>query len=345
MRRLAISLTILAIAAAACALTGCASITPSAASGGSGKLSRNGQVVIGYTAIGAAYDDLYVCDDAGVFKKNGLNVKLTTLNTASQLLAAVSSGSVQIGVGPATSTAVGILKGIKLKYIANPAPRYYLQIWGKKSIAGPDQLAGHSVAVSSPGSLSDEGLQAMLTARHLKGKVTVKYLKSIPAEVTALEHGEIDAIVSQPPNSSKTAKYGAHEIADLSQYAGAANVYTVSSNFIKDNQPTVREFIKSEEQCLSILHRDPRQAIASIEKHSGTDDKALDTSAYHYFNRIWDRSAKVSPKLIATSFAHAAAKQGASPPPESVVDRSIDNSFIDSLQSSGYIKSLYRGGT
>jgi NitT/TauT family transport system substrate-binding protein len=342
MRRIATLLTLLAIAATGGVLAGCASITPNAAAGGSGKLGKNGQVDIGYTAIGAAYSDLYVCQTAGVFQKNGLNVKLVPLNTASELLAAISSGSVQVGVGPATATAVGILKGIKLKYIANPATKYYLQIWGKKSIRSPQQLAGHTVAVSSPGGLSDEGLHVMLAKMGLTHKVTVKYLKSIPAEVVALEHGAVDAIVTQPPNGTKTRAFGDHEIMDLTRYPAAANVYTVSDAFIKDNQAIVREFIRSEEQCLAILHTDPKTSLTAIQKDSGTTNRELDLESYRFFRPIWGRTAKVQPGLIKASFDKAAAAQGSKPPPMSVVNASIDNSFIDALTSSGYVKSLYR---
>src|SRR5262245_9920920 len=116
-----------------------AALTAACGKGASDEPSMS--LTIGYTQIGAAYSDLYVCEDKGVFKKNGLDVKLTQLNSSSQLLAALSSNSVQIGAGVASSTAAGILKGVDLRYVALPMPVYYLEMWGKPDLK-PEDMKG-----------------------------------------------------------------------------------------------------------------------------------------------------------------------------------------------------------
>jgi NitT/TauT family transport system substrate-binding protein len=297
-------------------------------------------LTIGYTAIGAAYSDLYVCEDRGVFKKNGLNVKLTRLNSSSQLLASLSSNSVQIGAGVASSTAAGILRGVDLRYIALPMPKYYVEMWGKPALGSAADLKGKKVGLSSPGSLGDAAFHALLADKGLEGQVEPVYLKSVPAEVAALEQGAVDAIVTQPPNGTQTRDKGFKKILDFTEYPAAANAFTVTGQYREVNEKAVAAFVKSEVECLSILHQDKKQTIDSIRKHSGQDDMALAEYSYDFFVKLWSREPRVEPELIEAAFADAA-KETDRPVP-SDVDKYVDNSFLDKLKSEGFIDSLYK---
>ena len=296
-------------------------------------------LTIGYTAIGAAYSDLYVCQDRGVFKKHGLDVKLTRLNSSSQLLASLSSNSVQIGAGVASSTAAGILKGVDLRYVALPMPVYYLEMWGKPGLT-PETMKGKKVGMSSPGSLSDAAFHAWTKDKGLNGQVEPVYLKSVPAEVSALKQGAVDAIVTQPPNGTQTREQGFEKVMDFTKYPSAANAYTVTGQYHDENSKAVAAFVKSEVECLSILHRDRAQAIESIRKHSGQDDESLAEYSYDFFVKLWSKEPRVDPDLVRASFEVASNKTGKPVPDD--IDKYIDNSYLDKLKSDGFIDELYK---
>jgi NitT/TauT family transport system substrate-binding protein len=298
-------------------------------------------MTIGYTAIGAAYSDLYVCQDQGVFKKNGLDVKLTLLNSSSQLVAALVSNSVQVGAGTARTTAQGIMKGLDLKYVALPISHYYLEMWGKPSVTSLDDLKGKKIGLSSPGSLGDASLDAALAAKGWSASDVKKtFLKSTPAEVTALENGAVDAIVTQPPTGTQTRSKGFKKIMDFTQYPAAANAYTVKSDYLAKNNKAVAAFVKSETECLSILHKNKSEAIASIIKHSGNSNTALAEYSYDFFNPLWAKTPSVAPALIEDAFTQAVATGGGKKPADTA--KYVDNSFVDNLDKSGYIAGLYK---
>lgn len=309
------------------------------ASNAGGAAKTNMSMTVGYTAVGAAYSDLYVCEDKGIFKKNGLNVKLTLLNSSSQLLAALASNSVQVGAGVAKATAAGAMKGVDLRYVALPIPNYYLEMWGKPSISSPEAVKGMKIGLSSPGSLGDASVDAFLADKGWTNKDVQKvFLKSTPAEVTALEQGAVDAIVTQPPTGTKSRSKGFVKIMDFTKYKAAANAYTVMGGYLKSDRPAVAAFIKSEVECLSILHKDKAAAIASIRKHSGSDDLALADYSYDFFNKLWVDVPTVDPALIQQSFAEAAAESSAKAPADT--SKYVDNTLIEDLQKSGFIDSL-----
>jgi NitT/TauT family transport system substrate-binding protein len=331
-------LLIAAVSAAALLLAACGK--PAASGGGAAAGSMS--MTIGYTAIGAAYDDLYVCQDQGVFAKNGLTVKLTLLNSSSQLFAALASNSVQIGVGVAQSTAAGALNGVPLKYVALPIPHYYVEMWGKSTLtSSAADLKGKKIGLSSPGSLGDASIDAWLAEQGLTDKDIKKtFLKSTPAEVTALEKGAVDAIVTQPPTGTQTRAKGFKKIMDFTRFPAAANAYTVKADYDTTNSKAVAAFVKSEVECLSILHNDEKTAIASIIKHSGNDDPTLAKYSYDFFNPLWARTPTVDPGLLTKAFQAAAQDKGLDPPANA--DQYVDNSYVDALQKQGYIDSLYK---
>ncbi|GHH77147.1 hypothetical protein GCM10018793_24500 [Streptomyces sulfonofaciens] len=322
------------LAAAGCAVTPTASVQRASM-----------KMTVGYTAIGAAYSDLYICEDQGVFRKNGLDVKLTLLNSSSQLVAALVSNSVQVGVGATTSTAAGAmnLKGVDLRYIALPIDHYYLEMWGKRSVRPGDGVKGLKVGLSSPGSLGDAAVDSLIAHNGWRqGDIHKIFLKSTPAEVSALENGAVDAIVTQPPTGAKTRQKGFKKVMDFTSLPAAANAYTVKSDYMSANRKAVSAFVKSETECLAMLHNDKAAALRSIMKHSGVSNRSLAEYSYAFFNPLWARTPRVSPALVHDAFAATVAKGVGKMPANTGVF--VDNSYVDALRRSGFISSLYRQG-
>ncbi|GHJ41718.1 ABC transporter substrate-binding protein [Streptomyces sp. TS71-3] len=322
---------LLCLSVAGCAVTPTASVR-----------SSSMKMTVGYTAIGAAYSDLYICQDKGVFKKNGLDVKITLLNSSSQLVAALVSNGVQVGVGATTSTAAGAmnLKGVDLRYIALPINRYYLEMWGRKSVRPGDGIKGRKIGLSSPGSLGDAAIDALVKHNGWRQDDVQKvFLKSTPAEVSALENGAVDAIVTQPPTGTKTREKGFKKVMDFTGLPAAANAYTVKTDYMAANRKAVTAFVKSETECLAMLHNDRAAAVKSIMKHSGVSSRALAEYSYDFFNPLWARTPRVDPRLVHDAFAATVAKGVGEMPKDT--SSFIDNSYVDAEQRSGLIRSLY----
>ena len=106
------------------------------------------------------------------------------------------------------------------------------------------------------------------------------------------------------------------------------------------NGPAVDAFVKSEAECLSILHKNRDQAIDSIRKHSGSDDPELAAYSYDFFEPLWAKVPTVDPALMQQAFAEAAADTNAAAPTD--VSKYIDNAPLQTLQSNGFIDSLYK---
>jgi NitT/TauT family transport system substrate-binding protein len=314
MRRVVIPLA--AAAALALALAGCGGSDASA--GGVTKLK------IGYPSDVAQYADLYVCEQEGIFKKHGLDVDLTLLNTSSQLLAALASNSVQVTGGDGQAIAAGALKGAKVKMIELGIPVYFTEVWAPKSVTSMTDLEGKKVGVTAAGSVTDRATRLMLDDMGLDAKVQVVNFSSLSALESAAQNGSVDALVSGPPASAMTGKNGWHKVGDMTHYKAAAEVYTVTSGFAAEHRDEVAKFVAADTECMSFL-QNPKNRAASIKaivKYSQTDQD-LATYSYNFYRNVWNYKPVVDESLVRLTFQRAAQS-------DEVPDVSsfIDNSFV-----------------
>jgi NitT/TauT family transport system substrate-binding protein len=224
--------------------------------------------------------------------------------------------------------------------VALPIPRYYVEMWGNPTLSSTQDLKGKKMGLSSPGSLGDASLDAFLAEQGwTDNDIHKTFLKSTPAEVAALEKGAVDAIVTQPPTGAQSRGKGFKKIMDFTRYPAAANAYTVTNAYLNTHRDAVAAFVKSEVECLAMLHHDKKAAMASIVKHSGNGDPELAEYAYDFFEPVWAKTPLLDPKLVDQAFADAAVEGGSTKPSDS--SKYIDNSFVQTLQSSGFIDTLY----
>lgn len=293
------------------------------------------QIKIGYPSDTASYGDLYVCQDEGIFAKHGLDVELTLLKTSSQLVAAMSSNTVQIAGGDGRAIAGGAIKGVDLKMIEVKLPVYFVEMFGDPSIKRVEDLRGKTVGATAPGSVTDSALRLMLKDKGLTDDVTVTNLTSLPALVAAAKSGEIDALVTAPPQGVATEDQGWHKITDMTNYKTAASVYAVKGEYAKENAATVDKFVKADLECLAYLQKDANRdkSVDAIQKYTKTKDRKMVEYAYDFFKKVWVTDPVVDEDLVREAFRDAS---GGKTAPDDV-SKYIDSSFLDKARKDGFI--------
>jgi NitT/TauT family transport system substrate-binding protein len=326
MRKLLVALTSVVAAAT---LAGCGD---PAGAGGDGDVA---QIKIGYPSDTASYGDLYVCQEEGIFAKHGLNVELTLLKTSSQLVAALSSGAVQIAGGDGRAIATGALQDADLRIIELKLPRYFVEMFGDPAIKSVEDLRGKKVGVTAPGSVTDSATRIMLKDKGLTDDVELSNLTSLPALIAAAKSGEVDAIVTAPPQGVSTEDQGWHKITDMTNYETAGSVYAVTGEYAKNQSGTVDKFVKANLECLAYLQKDANRdkSIDAIQKHTKTEDREMAAYAYDFFKKVWVTDPVVDEEIVREAFVEAA---GGDPVPDDI-SKFIDNSFVDKLREDGFI--------
>lgn len=283
----------------------------------SGSSGGDDTINITYSAITAAYGNLYIEQEAGIFAKHGLKVTFNALQGSSELDAALISGHSQIGLGPAVNSASAIIKGIPLKFIDISQDTYNLRLWAAPDITSAADLEGKKVAVGAPGTESDYALTEYLKQNNVpSGSVQRVYVGTTAAEYTAVETHAASATFSAPPNDLTLQSKGFKMLATMTNTPNATVAAVVSSSWLNDHMDVAKKFYAAEVDGLTYLRSHPTQTEAAITKYTGIKNQAQVAAAYQFFLGVWSKepafdSADISAMQAAFNQAATKAKKTA----------------------------------
>jgi NitT/TauT family transport system substrate-binding protein len=216
----------------------------------------------------------YYAQEAGIFKKNGLNVELERLPGGNAVAAAIVGGSLQAGASNCMSFATSVMKGLPFTAIAPGAisdvadPISGIAVAGDSPVRNAKDLAGKVISVNSLGSTDQLAAMAWLDANGGDSK-NVQFLEIPPASAPpALAQGRIAASVMFEPFLSLGKAAGLRVIAD--PYVAIAprflaTLWIATTAWANDNKGAVRSFAKSvvEGTQWSLANQDRAVALLS----------------------------------------------------------------------------------
>jgi NitT/TauT family transport system substrate-binding protein len=339
-KTLAVLTATLAILATACGGGGTgggttASTGPAAASPSASARTCCTKVVAAYSNISADDWIPWYAFEKGIFKDNGLDVDLQSINGGAQTSAALLSNSVQIaqfGGSEALSANAG---GADLVIVANLAPVYPYKLYAQKSITSVQGLKGKKIGISNAGGSSDIATRAALKAAGLDPDKDVNIIAvgSHANRTAALLAGTIDAGVDDPPEDLELVKAGLTPLIDLAgQKLPAANTGVIMQRtFLTANKDTVQAYVDALTIARVKMKADKAGATAVLGKYFKLDNQSALDAAYDFFmNEV--TTAYLFPEV--GQFKDAVSILGAGNPNIAKVDiaKMIDSSFMQSAQ-------------
>jgi NitT/TauT family transport system substrate-binding protein len=133
---------------------------------------------IGYSAQAGAFAPIWITKEAGLFKKNGLDVNLLFIPGGPTAAAAMTAGELQAAAMAGPAIVSSNLAGSDLVMIAGIVNTFAFQLI-TDAITTPSQLKGKRVGVNRFGAAPD------IAARYALRRMGID-----PAEVTILQLGE-----------------------------------------------------------------------------------------------------------------------------------------------------------
>lgn len=297
------------------------------------------------TKVVAAYSNISADDwipwyafEKGIFKENGLDVDLQSINGGAQTSAALLAGGIQIGQFGGAEALSANAGGADLVLVGNLAPVYPYKLYAQKAIKTVADLKGKKVGVSNAGGSSDIATRSALKAAGLDPDkdVIIVAVGSHANRTAALLAGSIDAGVDDPPEDAELVKAGLNMVLDIaSQKLPAANTGIIlQRSFLNANKDTVQAYVDSIVQARVKMRADKDGSIAVLKKYFKFDDTANSAIAYDFFIAGASPVTPAYPIVDVAQFKDAVSILGASNPNISKVDISkmLDNSFMKSAQ-------------
>lgn len=303
--------------------------------GGLAQTERKTSVSLIYEAIAATNATLWLAEDARVFEKYGLDARVVHARGAVPVQALVS-GSVEFGAFSGSSALAAITAGSDLMFVAAKGNFAVMSFWVRRdaTIKTLADLRGKTIAVTRAGFATHTIARLALKSAGLTDK-EVKYLHhaGLPESFVSLDRGLVDASMGSPPRP------GFRELVDLSslKIPFLQGAIEVQRSYLQSRRDLVLNLLKGYLEAISIAKVQPERAIAAIARRMRVPaDVVRPVYAPHenvleeipYVRRdslqaIFDLTAKEQLKNIS-------------------YERLVDNSPLQQLEDSGFVKSLYR---
>ncbi len=194
---------------------------------------------ISYSAISGAMSSLWVAQEGGYFKREGLDTELLYIGGGSLLIQSMLSGDVPFAYGPSVPVINASLRGADLVLIGNTGNSLVFSIMSRPEIKQPANLKGKRVGVTRLGGSTDWALDAALKHWGLERRdLMVVQTGGMPEGLAGLIAGVFDAVVLSPPSNFKAAKAGMHELVDVGQLKiiFPNTPLSTSESFVKSNR-------------------------------------------------------------------------------------------------------------
>lgn len=288
-----------------------------------------------YSALTASNGPVWVAADQGLYDKYGLDVQIVHGRGASPIQA-LAGGTVELGHFAGASVISANLGGSDLVFVAAQTNYVVLSIWTRKDspVKNLADLAGKNIGVSAPGSATHTTTRAALR----KAGVAEKDMKfvhhgALPEIFVSLDKGLVDAGVASAPRPNF------RELVDLAtqKIPFLQGAIIVNRSYLQRERPAVLNFVKAFVEAMKVSREKPDVVIASLMKHLRIPQDVA-RGAYRSFVNVWEEVPYVRTDSVQAILDFLPKEQVKDVTPE----KYIDNSLVKELETSGFIKNLYR---
>ena len=299
---------------------------------GGGKLPA---VKLIYGAFTTSNGPIWIGEDQGLYEKYGLDLTVVHGRGATPIQA-MASGTVELGHFAGPSVIAANLGGSDLVFVAAQTNYVVLSIWTKKDspIKSLADLAGKTIGVGAPGSATHINTRIALRKAGITDK-DVKYIHhgGLPEIFISLDKGLVDAGVASAPRP------GFQELIDLAtqKIPFLQGAIIVRREYLQSQRPVVLNFLKAFVESMKIARESPDVAVVSLAKHLRTRPE-IAREAYRSFINVWEEVPYVRVESLQTILDLQPKENVKNITP----DKYIDNSLIKELETSGFVKALYR---
>lgn len=301
------------------------------------------QVTFIYTFTSGSTLPLWVAQEAGLFRKNNLDVLLVSVQGSSRGAQALLSGDADVAALGGEVVVLSALKGGNMKIFAGMVDVFPSTIFAAKNITRPEQLKGKKIAISTFGSSSDFSVRYALRNLGLNPDkdVTILQVGNQPNRFAALTSGAVEATIINPPLTLQAKRMGYQPLVDL---AASALKYPQAElvslpGYMKSREDVMRRLMRAYTESLYFIHTQKTASQKALEKFMKLNDPQVINDTIESYRNYFPKKPYPSVEAIKFVIDYLSEKQ-----PEIKKlkpDQLIEPRFVRELDESGFIDQLY----
>jgi NitT/TauT family transport system substrate-binding protein len=297
------------------------------------------KIEMALSTLSATNAPLWVARDYGLFRRQGLDVELTSMSpaAANQALAA---GSVPMTVTGGSSVSAYLAGNTEIVFIAGLMNRAHFKVMGRPEIARIEDLRGKSAGSSTAGSGASMALFESLRRFGLEPDrdVSIVYLREQPNIASALLGGAVQGGVLAPPFTQQVQGQGAHILVDMLEFniELLANNITTTRGFLEREPDLLHRFLMAYVEGIQYARDHKADTVESIIRGTRNEDRGEAESAYDSYRDLWSPwPTEGGIRTVLNNLDEPAAKTAR---PADM----IDDSILRELEQSGWLAANYR---
>ena len=262
--------------------------------------SSSAKIIVGLSSVNVAFLPVYVTEEKGFFKNEGLDVLLVLFNAGSTNLQALMGGDVQIMGSAFVETLGGRAAGFDVKNfwgICNIMP---FQLYSQPDFKSMKQAKGKRFAISRFGSLTDFLTRA--TLRHFgvdSKEVTILQIGSTPARFAALTAKGVDASIVWFPVTEIAKAQGYNKLLDLKEVfpEWPYETFAARESWLSKEKDQASRFLRAYQRGVKYTQENKNEAVRIMRKYVKMDP-AYAPAGYDEYRDSFPLNGQIAEKVI-----------------------------------------------
>ena len=308
-------------------------------------VSAQERLKLDYSSVDTSNAVWYIAQEAGLFKKHGLDTQLIYIPSTTTAVASIIAGDVSVGNAAGSGVASADVGGANLVMVAcflNTLP-YELVV--QESIKTAADLKGKSIGISRVGSASDVAARVLIKGLGLEPVKDVPILQvgGAPERAGAFKSGRIAGFPS-PPGVIQLAQGMPHRIlittADFQKRFEFPYICaTTTKPYLSAHRETVKRVLMALIESTAFFKTHKEESKKIVAKYSHQSNPAYLESSYDIVAKLYDRVPLVTREGTEVQIKEALVRK---PGATLRVEDIVDDSLVREIDKSGFIDKLYK---
>jgi len=287
---------------------------------------------------------IWVADQKGFFKKNGLNAEVIAISASTIVIQALLTGEVDFIIAPSATLVTSRLAGADTVMVSTNLPLFIDHIVSLGNISSIEQLKGKTGGVNRLGTTSDMTLRLALRRLGIDPEKETKIIATgeNPQRLAALANNLTQFTLLGEPLVREAEKLGFRDLYDIGtlKIPYHVNAVVTREKTVKERRPFVAKVVRAFTEALHFIKTNKEETKALIGKNLKTNDPEGLERAYRAYNGAFPEVPYPYAEGVKTLLDDIAPRtpKAATADPKSFVDMS----FVQELEASGFIKQLYK---
>jgi len=311
-------------------------------SGSSG--SAQEKLRLAWAGVSPTNSPVWVIQEKKLLQKQGVEPEIIAISASPTVLQALLAGEIDAASISVTTLTSSRLAGADTVMVLGVVPTFVDHIVTTTSITRVEQLRGKTGGVNRLGSTSDLGLRLALRKLGIDPEKDAKIIPvgGNPERFAALSKGIVQFVIMPEPFLREAEKLGFKNLFDISSLKIPFwwNGILTREAIIKSKRPLIMKLVRAMVEAIHFIKTDKEGAKAIIGRNLHISDPEGLERAYKDYAAVFPEVPYPNPDGVKTMLDDIAPRnpKAATADPKAFVDMS----FVGELESSGFIKQLYK---